>query len=194
MKKRNRILFAGLLVTILGTICWLVLCPHEPEYEGRTLSTWLKEYDGCYDGTFTMSLASRWAKADQAVRAMGTKALPLLIDELDSWDGKMKKELERFVDEVASPRFHITTDYERHGRALCGIRALGLEARPAIPVLTKLLDRTTNGDGFMWLTVIGTLGRLERNAAPDKTISIEGFKVPDDQDNPEAASKVGTRK
>lgn len=166
MNKRRRILLVGLVLAMLGVISWEVLRPHEPVYKGRPLSAWLKDYDGQYNGIFTTPLAWTWHDADLAVRAMRTNALPILIDELGSRDSPAKVALVNWFNRHVSPKFQLTTEYERHGRALCGIRALGSDARPAIPVLAeylKRINRPTDWEGFLWLDADSTLANLSTN-------------------------------
>ena len=181
------------IVALLGEFASEVLLSHEPVYEGRPLSAWLKDYDGCYDDVFTLMLASRWHKADLALQAMGTNALPILMAELGYHRSPAKVALVNWFNRHASPKFQLATEFERHGRALCGIRALGPDARPAIPVLTEFLKRSTNGEAFLWLDANWTLGDLSTNHVFTSCPAVQKIKPAPKQIDPDAAAKAGIK-
>jgi len=43
--KKKRILFAVLVLAVLGFLAWEVFRGREPVYQGKTLSEWLRSYD-----------------------------------------------------------------------------------------------------------------------------------------------------
>jgi hypothetical protein len=45
MGNKRCILVAVLLVVVFGVLAWEVLRPHEPVYQGKSLSIWLAEYN-----------------------------------------------------------------------------------------------------------------------------------------------------
>lgn len=73
-----------ILGCVLALVCigWLIsswLAPAEPRYQGRRVSDWFKQY-------YRSGPSGRWneterAEAISAIRAMGTNALPFLLDE-----------------------------------------------------------------------------------------------------------------
>lgn len=79
MRKRVHIALAVLLVAGVGVTAWLVLRPKEPVYAGTPLSVWLKSFD--------MGISKEEAGvAADAVRHMGTNALPMLLKVINSKD------------------------------------------------------------------------------------------------------------
>jgi hypothetical protein len=118
-------------------------------YEGKTLSHWMavRKTTETTDPSFpTPALAS----AIEAVRHMGTNALPFLIDDIRAMDSRIwgklvmsayksgHKSIVRKmmrVSEKSGPGM-----WERHDRAVYFLRAMGPLAKPAIPALADCLD------------------------------------------------------
>ena len=135
MRKR-RILLIVVGVVVLVSLGALVLWPssREPEYGGKRLSEWVELYD---DGASPQSSDSR--KAGDAIRAIGTNALPYLVKwiqwepprletALNSIVGKFSPNTTVYVHPVPSP-----------DSAAVAFRALGPGAEPAIGRLTTRL-------------------------------------------------------
>src|SRR5713226_750740 len=88
--KRLRVGLAILLLALFGGIAWLLLLPGGPDpiYQGRALSAWLDDY--VTPGP-RLTDEGRQA-ANEAVRHLGTNALPMLLRRLRTkdaplWDG-----------------------------------------------------------------------------------------------------------
>src|SRR6266487_869416 len=85
MNKRLAIVIAFLLVTVLGLLIWGPSRPREPVFEGRSLTSWL-------DHHVASSAASPpygspgWTKADEAIRHIGTNAIPTLLGMIRAKD------------------------------------------------------------------------------------------------------------
>src|SRR6266478_9343107 len=84
--KRRRILVIGFaLVSGLGLLVWRASGPREPVFEGRTLTSWLDHHVATsaarppYD-------SPGWLKADQALRRIGTNAIPTLLEMIRAKD------------------------------------------------------------------------------------------------------------
>src|SRR5438045_5789104 len=71
MRKRVQIAVAVLLVAVIGVIAWEVLLSHEhePVYQGKRLSVWLRDSSGTSELT-------------NAVRQIGTNGIPTLLKML----------------------------------------------------------------------------------------------------------------
>jgi phosphate uptake regulator len=90
----------------------------EPVYEGRALTSWLQDLAiGRYPDM------EKHRNATQAIRAMGSDALPMLTDRL----------------KVGAIPADEDADSIQDLHTLSALEALGAEARPAIPDLIKLL-------------------------------------------------------
>jgi hypothetical protein len=118
------------LLLVCLTSSFLLGCPgalraDEPVYENRTLTSWMEELGSspsCLDGMGIDKIRLMEEKkraAEQAIRAMGTEAVPPLLNRLTASFG---------------------TPHPDEGQRIIGaFRALGAQARPAIPDLIKLL-------------------------------------------------------
>src|ERR1700747_433434 len=76
------------IICISAVTVWWVLTPHEPAYQGKLLSSWLRDFD--YS-------SERGVAARAAVRPIGTNALPTLIHYLNHRDGRFKMWLIAFL-------------------------------------------------------------------------------------------------
>ena len=97
MRKRTKIaLLAGLAAVVL-VMLWTIPGPPEPVYQGRRLSDWLKAHD-----RFSRE------EAEEAVRRIGTNAIPSLLGMFRAKDSALKT---RFIDLVEKQDF-ITLRFE----------------------------------------------------------------------------------
>jgi len=129
--------------------------PNEPNYGGKTLSTWLDELAA-------LDYSKRWdplTKPVQAVRAMGTNALPWLLSELRSDGGRLPAKLNQLLTKQSVIKYRFRDINSRLSRAALGFQALGELAEPAIPALLRLVE---NKPGF----VPGALAAIGPAAVP----------------------------
>src|SRR2546422_518176 len=80
----------------------------DPVYQGKTLSAWIKDFDP--DKEFKIRQA-----AEQAIKTIGTNAIPYLLSEVRTWSGPM--------------------DDKRKWGVIRAFETLGTSAAPAIPAL-----------------------------------------------------------
>jgi hypothetical protein len=127
------------LFAILALIT-LALWPREkePHYKGKKLSEWLDDYNN--------------PVAKQAILAIGTNALPFLLE----WLRNERPEWHNQLDDLArqTPMFDQSVERADNRRHLLqmnapyGFKALGALGLPAVPVLTNLFcDLGWNGSG-----------------------------------------------
>ena len=120
---------------------------HEPTYEGRTLSHWLKTaMDNRYTGDAAMA-----KQATNAVHHIGTNGLPWLVKWLDceipKWRDDLAERLPRqaFVHpRLARPL--LGPDGTRLWLGITGFEILGEEAAPALPALIALAGNWESDD------------------------------------------------
>ncbi|MBI3414511.1 MAG: hypothetical protein HY043_04185 [Verrucomicrobia bacterium] len=104
-------------------------------YQGKPLDSWLTQLQA-------PNSTDRQA-AEEAVRAIGTNAIPSLIEYLARTNTWMKVRATGALSPVAN-RLGLV-DWDRwsenfyHSRAMCGFRTLGTNAQPATPALLELL-------------------------------------------------------
>ncbi|MDB6065626.1 MAG: HEAT-like repeat protein [Pedosphaera sp.] len=132
MRKRFRIVFALLLLAVMGGIAWLALRPNEPVYKGKRLSVWLEGYH-----PIGLSFGSREA-ADEAVRQLGTKAIPILLKRLQTKDAPLTDEFIALAQKQHFISIHHESAYNRRDEGAYGFSALGSEGRDAVPALIEL--------------------------------------------------------
>jgi HEAT repeat protein len=144
MRKRLQVLIGvGVVVLFAGFIYWgnqtnhklLSALSFEPTYEGETLNYWMDHWYQEYGHPN--------GEAEEAVRSMGTKAVPYLV----KWIGRP---------------CHSTADYDFCGHALKGFEVLGPTASPATPDLVKIIGRNGN-------FIACALGYIGTNAIPALT-------------------------
>jgi hypothetical protein len=133
MTKR-RLILAVLGLGILAALLFAFTRPREPSYKGRSLSQWVEDY-----GTPPkMTLSRQQEVAAQAIRAIGTNALPFLL----RW---IKYEAPPPVREGSAPRDEADL---RADDAVRAFAIIGPDARCALPELTAILTRTVPGVTF----------------------------------------------
>lgn len=127
-------MFCLVLVGLL--VCWW-LPPNEPAYKGKKLSVWLDELQALPQA----DQANPRTPQVQAVRAIGTNAIPWLIQEMGrhptaGWRWRVNQVLEK--QKLIGYRL----PYRNHPfRAEVGFRALGEVGEPAIPAILAFVEK-----------------------------------------------------
>ena len=106
----------------------------QPHYQGRSLTAWLDELSS---GQFEDR-----ARATNAIRAIGTNALPVLLALLREEDSLPASRFIDFLRRQSFLRLGLRHPSERYGQVALGFRVLGPLAAPAGPELERIL---TNG-------------------------------------------------
>ena len=137
--KRARLVFALLAVITLVVVAILASHSQEPVYQGKRLSVWLQDYG---DGGSSVGAPV----TDEAIRQMGTNAIPWLLKLLHSKDSNLKVALTRLLGKQSVIQFRFTFASAHYGRACRAFKALGPTAKAAVPPLIELLDNQEAGD------------------------------------------------
>lgn len=154
--RRWKVMLAGLLfAAVVSVVVWEVSAPYEPSYNGRKLSVWLDEIR-------TLDYMKRADPATpqvQAVRAMGTNAIPWLLHQFrpssSSWHWRANQQPNR--QKIIKFRFpDINMRLQRAATGFCALAELGESAIPA------LLERVEVYPGY----VPGALAGIGRPAIP----------------------------
>src|SRR2546423_743458 len=107
----------------------------EPSYEGKRLSEWVEELD-------RTDSVTREREAVEAIRHIGTNALPYLVKWIRYDRPPWKRKLYRVINsslENVNPTWQIEDNKrDRAGCAMVAFAALGPTAEPAIPQLVLL--------------------------------------------------------
>jgi hypothetical protein len=132
---KNRTVIVTLLVLAIGTVAMLYYLKHlgEPRYHGKRLRVWLAEgVRKWYESGDEACKPSR-----EAVRHMGTNAIPTLLRMLRATDSPLNLKLVALADKIEFiPRPDTASD--EHYLASWGFGWLGSDASNAIPALTDI--------------------------------------------------------
>jgi hypothetical protein len=172
MGRKRRILEAASLAVVLGGFACEVIRPHEPEYEGRRLTSWL-----VYDGDNLRSPDSMATRDEQnlvegAVRHIGLDALPILTKMLRAKDGLFKQQLVALSRRFPFIPLHPRSAAENHMMALLGFKILGPIAQPAVPALIQLLEDRENDDAILASMALARIGPCAQDSVPALTRNL----------------------
>ena len=136
-RHRKRFLFGGFVLTaVLGGIVFLASAPREPTDNGKKLSAWLDEL-AALDYSKRGDPHTQQA---QAVRAIGTNALPWLLKDLRADGSRLHWRLNQILDRQSVINYRFPDINRRLSRAAIGFQTLGEIAEPAISELLSLVE------------------------------------------------------
>jgi hypothetical protein len=188
MKKNGLVIVCVLtgLVVVCGAI--YALRSPEPSYQGKSLSVWLAETDF---GTWPRQSSD---PADEAIRHIGTNAFPTITRLLRSRDSALKLKLLQVSYKLPFLRLHISTQNERHHRAIAACFALGPDAKPLVPEVAKDLnhmDPYLRPFAQLWLISLGS----DADAAVPALIALLRNKNNPTRDSiPQSLGKISMRR
>jgi HEAT repeat protein len=167
--KRRFFSLAGLIAVVLIGTAWLVFrSPSEPAYGGKPLSFWLEQYCANPARFPDFQPNAENQEAERAIRQIGTNALPQLLRMVSSpMDAGLRLRLVSFLREH-SVRTSFSLEYGKEWLGVGGFRALGREARPAIPLLVKMLpnEHVSRGSTHRELIVFQALLYIGADSIP----------------------------
>jgi len=115
-KKRFRILFVTLLTCLVGFLAWQFLRPHEPTYNGKFLSVWLEQFSANHF-RHRGSVADK--QAEEAIRQIGTNALPIFLKLITAKDSPLKQKLMAQLPKQWRPRLWSQQPWDRQMLGAC---------------------------------------------------------------------------
>lgn len=156
MKTRFARLWLLLFGIAVATVLFSVLLSREPEYQGKRMSAWFKQY--CRTSQrFNQSNAEQHAEAAQALRAIGTNAVPFLLEEFYDYspDSPLRTNVLTLcqIDVQQIEALEVLLQYARdqtnsqRGFAIMSLGNVGPNAQAAIPVL---VEAAREEDGRVW--------------------------------------------
>ena len=125
MNKRRVLILSIALTAVACAIVFSTMERREPVYQGRRLSQWLDDFDG--------SGSPKEAVAKDAIRQMGTQALPALVGLLGRTDVPFKRTLASWLGRQSLVQIRFTWAEARRAQAARGIAVIGPAAVPAPP-------------------------------------------------------------
>ena len=138
-------------VILLAAFGAIVLSSREPRYGGKTLSRWIADLPD-------EELPSEQARA---IRAIGTNALPSLIQWLQSFGPEWQRKGVEFLQQHTFFEWSLLDPWAKPNRAIVGLRILATNAAPAIPAVLRLMDNSH------WEVRCLAIAALEAIGAPD---------------------------
>ncbi|MDB6109186.1 MAG: domain containing protein [Pedosphaera sp.] len=156
-RKPFRILLAVVVMAVVGVILWQVWLLRGASYGGKSLAAWVQRLAGGNNqskaigwGPMSDLKSGREAEAEQAIRAMGTNTLPLLLRTMHADNTVQSVKLEEFKRWVRSRVFRQPVGFgsemsaieRRRWEAALVLHALGPMAKPAIPELALLVTNS----------------------------------------------------
>ncbi|MDB6067720.1 MAG: repeat protein [Pedosphaera sp.] len=137
MRKRLPIVLGVLLLAVLGTIAWLSLRPdaEDPVYQGKRLSVWLGNYDP------HPPYRSLSPEGEEAVRQLGTNAIPMLLRKLRAKASPFKDKLFALAQKQHVIKVSFTPAWFQHWQGALGFRVLAAEGKSAVPALIELYSQ-----------------------------------------------------
>lgn len=165
-KAKTAIVTGVGILLVAGTGAMMVenhFFPKEPSYQGRSLSEWLMDIAPNYGPPDYGRSSAKQARADKAIRMMGTRTIPFLLADLG--DTRYKR-YSRMQDKQTSD--------QRNSQATWAFDALGSIGKPAIPELTRILKQNP---GY----APGALAGIGKDALPEllKALTNQDFFVRD---------------
>ncbi len=161
VRKTRRLLLLALLIAAVGVVVWIVLRPDpEPTYQGKPLTYWL---DGFVSGNPSPD------EATEAVRQIGTNAIPTLLRLLRAGDSKFKLKLIQLSQKQHVINIKLKYAGTRQKEGFYGFVALGALAKSAVPALLEIYNehRTGTYDNFLTTAqLIANMGPAAADAVP----------------------------
>lgn len=153
MKRRGAVVAVGCALLVALVALLFPGAEREPWYQGKTLSAWLLQ------GAWT---SARFTSAqEEAVRSMGTNALPFLVKWVQYASPPWRVRLSMIARRVGG-RFWVLLRDERVERArlsLACLQMLGPDVSPVMPELVKMLKQTNAVVAVCALQVVDWAGK-----------------------------------
>jgi HEAT repeat protein len=156
--RKRGILLAVLLIAVAGIVYWRIAAPPEPAYAGESLSQWLKEYDP------RLFIANK-DEVDDAIRHIGTNAVPTLLEMLRSRDSAIKSSVQDWGERKDIWFFNRAED--RNVEAARGFEILGDSAKDALPALIAIYEEKISPESQSATAyALGFIGPAAQKAIP----------------------------
>src|SRR5579884_1785328 len=144
----GKIILAGLALLLVGAIAgavWLAQPPAEPTYEGKTLTYWLTNWQ---NGSGQSIDDAQIVKSREAVRHIGTNAVPTLLRMLRAKDSTVKIKMYELMSR--QDKFNVPFTSVEQGKPLTQIAFwfLGDLATNAAPALIQMCTNENDEDSF----------------------------------------------
>lgn len=165
MGKRAYVVMAVLAVALVGVSMWRAWQQREPVYKGRTLTSWLKDIAQYHREKTAVEL-----EAKEAVRQIGTNAVPTLLRWLSARDSALEIRATSLIQRQHLIHVEYTSAAERNRLAMWGFEELRTNARSAVPELIQIANGANSSIARGYAIVsLGFVG-----APPEPMVSYVG--------------------
>ena len=132
----KRLRFIALIVAILlaGGLALHLFQSREPPYQGRSLVEWMDDYGRASASASDVEMEI----SRQAVKQIGTNAIPFLLKELSAKDTALQERLKLWLQRQPLVQFHFKYAWEHRLQGLEGFAILEQDASCAVPDLVEL--------------------------------------------------------
>ena len=144
---RRLLLWVALPVLLMALAVWS-WTPREPSWEGRSLSSWLKDLEPLRNEKMGAVGEQNAAAARRAIQGMGTKCIPFLLQRIDKLEttpleGQLRTHGVSIPSKAAEP-----LPSDRINAITLAMNALGHEAAPIVPELQRWLASDNEDRGY----------------------------------------------
>ena len=136
--KRQWIILGGAVAVAAGIFLLAPRGPQEPVYQGKHLTEWLAQTQ------YPFPDEERTA-ATNAIRAIGTNALPYLLSEFTRPAPRWRNAFNDWISARGKYEWRLRGDEERIRQTAVGLHLLGSDVAPAVPTLATYLADAERG-------------------------------------------------
>ena len=173
MTRRMGVGLCILVVLVAGTVLWRATRPDEPSYGGKPLTRWLESHvpNSSANPPFN---SPGWKKADEALRHIGTNAIPTLLRMVRAKDPP--KVILKLIDAaqqrgLAKQRYRRAS--QRNEEAEYAFEVLGTNAVGAVPELIAIYQADVSPSSQRCAAL--ALGHIGRPAAAAIPVLLNNF-------------------
>jgi HEAT repeat protein len=176
--RTSTLLKIGFAVIVLAATALVLVAlwpTAEPSYQGQLLSRWLEQYQSNISHLPLSPRAEEAARqAEEAIRRIGTNALPTLIRLVRVRDSSLKLMVMKWSAKQSLIKLDFTPASVRWSQAEWGYRILGQAARTQVPELNQILaNGNPPGVRKCVASALGNIGPEAKSAAPALLIAAK---------------------
>jgi HEAT repeat protein len=136
-------LTTALVISAIAGAAWLAAhnTSAHPVYHGKPLSFWLQGFDNAPGAVLRKGQILR-SDAKEAIRNIGTNAIPVLLGRLEAKDSSLKLKLIGLVQRPHWIKINYVTVPQRNKEARDAFFVLGASASNAVPELVRIYRRS----------------------------------------------------
>jgi hypothetical protein len=146
------------MVVFVVAVVW-IWPPAEPSYKGKALHYWLQGYTRIVPPSFNSAPRPTESEADDAIRGMGTNAIPALLRILVYRESPLIRRLLPIAQRLHVMKVQYDPPWSRNYEAVNAFRKLVEEAAGATPELIQMYDTHPDSLSRQYIvTVLGLIG------------------------------------